>query len=294
MPQYRSVEKPLPYGHGSERTTTLETELGPYGSGRRNYLRRRVEKVGPMFKPNSMMKMFLLFCLSLAMHAQNPAATVTGRVTDVTKSGVPQAAVRIRCITTGESRHVESGAGGEFTITNLAPDKYELFVEKNGFRGLHETDIELQVNQTARFELQLEVGAVTQTLDVKANVPLLNTENSTKGDVVISQEISEMPLNGRSFSDLAYLVPSVEPSAQGGDGSGFNIGGARADQTNFVIDGFQSRNSRRRVANVTEPRRHPGVQNADHRLSGRTGQAGRRRHELGAQVGRKRLPRHHV
>jgi len=182
--------------------------------------------------------------LGCALLAQNPAATVTGRVTDVTKAGVPQAAVRIRSISTGESRSVESSGGGEFTITNLAPDKYELFVEKSGFRGLHETDIELQVDQTARFELQLEVGAVTQTLDIKASVPLLNTENSTKGDVVVSQEISEMPLNGRSFSDLAYLVTTVEPSAQGGDGSGFNIGGARGDQTNFVLDGFQSRNSR--------------------------------------------------
>lgn len=197
-----------------------------------------------MLKPISFTKLCLAFGLSVTMWAQNPAATVTGRVTDVSKSGVPQAAVRIRSIATGESRHVESGGGGEFTITNLAPDKYELFVEKIGFRGLHETGIELQVDQTARFELQLEVGAVTQTLDVKANVPLLNTENSTKGDVIVSQEISEMPLNGRSFSDLAYLVTTVEPSAQGGDGSGFNIGGARADQTNFVIDGFQSRNSR--------------------------------------------------
>ncbi len=182
--------------------------------------------------------------LSNSIWAQNPSATITGRVTDGSKSAVPQAAVRIRSITSGEARQVESGSGGEFTITNLAPDKYELFVEKTGFRGLHETKIELQVDQTARFELQLELGSVTQTVEVQANIPLLNTENSTKGDVVISQEISEMPLNGRSFSDLAYLVPSVEPSAQGGDGSNFNIGGARADQTNFVVDGFQSRNSR--------------------------------------------------
>jgi hypothetical protein len=182
--------------------------------------------------------------LSFATRAQTPAASVTGRVTDASKSAVAQATVRIRSITTGEARQADSGIGGEFTITNLAPDKYELFVEKSGFRNLHQTGIELQVDQTARFELQLEVGAIQQTVEVTANVPLLNTENATKGDVVITQEISEMPLNGRSFSDLAYMVPSVEPSAQGGDGSGFNIGGARADQTNFVIDGFQSRNSR--------------------------------------------------
>ncbi len=188
----------------------------------------------------------ILICMaaSFAALAQTPAATVTGRVSDASKAAVAAAKVRIRSITTGESREMESSVTGEFTITNLAPDRYELFVEKSGFRGLHETGIELQVDQTARFDLHLEVGAVQQTVEVTASVSLLNTENSTKGDVVVSQEISEMPLNGRGFSDLAYLVPTVEPSAQGGDGSGFNIGGARADQTNFVIDGFQNRNSR--------------------------------------------------
>lgn len=186
----------------------------------------------------------LSFIISLSVLAQTPAATVTGRVVDASQAAVAAAKVRIVNITTGEARQVESAVSGEFTITNLAPDKYEIFVEKSGFRGLRETGIELRVDQTARFELRLEVGALTQTVEVVASVPLLNTENSTKGDVVITQEISEMPLNGRSFSDLAYMVPSVEPSAQGGDGSGFNIGGARADQTNFVIDGFQNRNSR--------------------------------------------------
>ncbi len=182
--------------------------------------------------------------LSFAAWTQTPAATVTGRISDASKAAIAGAKVRIRSITTGESREMQSSGGGDFTLTNLAPDRYEIFVEREGFRSVHETGIELQVDQTARFEFQLEVGAVKQTLEVTASAPLLNTENSTKGDVVISQEISEMPLNGRSFSDLAYQVATVEPSAQGGDGSGFNIGGARADQTNFVIDGFQNRNSR--------------------------------------------------
>lgn len=189
--------------------------------------------------------LFLMGTFALApTWAQTPAATVTGRVSDASKAVVSGATVRIQSVSTGESRQMETGAGGEFTITNLAPDSYEIFVEKSGFRSLREKGIVLQVDQTARFELHLEVGAVQQAVEVVATVPLLNTENSTKGDVVITQEISEMPLNGRSFSDLAYQVQTVETAAQGADGSGFNIGGARSDQTNFVIDGFQNRNSR--------------------------------------------------
>ena len=108
--------------------------------------------------------------LSCAVWAQTPAATVTGRVSDASKAAIAAAKVRIRSITTGESREMQSGGGGDFTITNLAPDHYEIFVEKEGFRSLHETGIELQVDQTARFEFQLEVGAVKQTLEVTANI----------------------------------------------------------------------------------------------------------------------------
>src|SRR5207253_7559040 len=82
------------------------------------------------------------------------------------------------------------------------------------------------------------------TVEVSAMAPLLNTENAKKGEVMAATEVVEMPLNGRDFTDLAALTPGVMPKQQGGAGSAFAINGARADNTNFVIDGFNDQNPR--------------------------------------------------
>lgn len=100
------------------------------------------------------------------------------------------------------------------------------------------------MEQSARLALRLDVGAITQSVDVTASTPLLNTENAVKGEVMATQEIVEMPLDGRDISDLAYLTPGVMPAPAGGTGSPFNINGARSDNTNFVLDGFNDQNAR--------------------------------------------------
>src|SRR3989442_416644 len=86
---------------------------------------------------------------------------------------------------------------------------------------------------------------------VTAEVAVLNTESGTiKGDVIVQAEIQDMPLNGRDFTELALLVPGVVPNAQGGAGSFASINGARGDNTNFVVDGFDDRNIRGAAAQL--------------------------------------------
>ncbi len=123
-------------------------------------------------------------------------------------------------------------------------------MEKSGFSTQRETGIELQVDQTARLDLVLRLGSVSESVVVSADVPLLNTESGTRGDVIVTEEIVEMPLDGRSVTDLAFLVPGVTPSAQGGIGSGFNIAGTRGDNANFLVDGFNDRRSGLRADDV--------------------------------------------
>jgi hypothetical protein len=80
---------------------------------------------------------------------------------------------------------------------------------------------------------------------------MLNTESGAiKGDVIVQQEINELPLDGRDFTDLAFLVPGVMPNAQGGQGSFASINGARGDSTNFYVDGFNNRNAKGAGAQV--------------------------------------------
>ena len=176
--------------------------------------------------------------------AQTPTATVTGRVEDLTGAALPGAKVSIRNVNTNEVRAVDSDGSGEFTVPNLAPGLYEVTVEKPGFQRLHQTGLELQVDQTARLTLQLQVGSVSESLEVRAELPLINTENPVKGEVIVTAEIAEMPLADRDFGDLAFQVPGVQRRSQGGSGSRFNVNGTRSDNTDFLVDGFHDHNSR--------------------------------------------------
>ena len=173
--------------------------------------------------------------------AQSLTATLVGTVMDPAGAVVTAAKVEIRNTATNEVRRVESDHKGEFIKPNLPPGSYEVSISKEGFQTLRQKGLELQLDQQARMEFRLELGSISQTVEVTASVPLLNTENATKGDVVVSQEMLEMPLDGRNFSDLAELVPGVLPKAQGSRGSQIAIGGARADNTNFLVDGFDTR-----------------------------------------------------
>jgi hypothetical protein len=122
------------------------------------------------------------------------------------------AKVEVRNSGTNEVRKMETDERGEFTAPNLAAGYYTVTISKEGFRVLSEAGLELQLDQQARMEYHLQVGALAEKVEVTASVPLVNTENAVKGDVMVSQEIVEMPLDGRDFSNLAYLMPSVVPS----------------------------------------------------------------------------------
>src|ERR1035438_8493105 len=185
--------------------------------------------------------------------AQTPSATLVGRIVDASKAGVAAAAVRVRDVNTNEIRSAQSQPEGEYTVSNLPPGTYEVTIDKAGFKQVHESSLELQVDQTARLDVQLEVGAVTQSVEVVASVPLLNTESFSRGDVVAPREIAEMPLNGRDFNDLAFMVAGVQPAEQGGKGSPYVINGARADASNVVIDGLNDQNPRDAGAQARPP-----------------------------------------
>ncbi|MDP2997402.1 MAG: carboxypeptidase regulatory-like domain-containing protein [Bryobacterales bacterium] len=196
-----------------------------------------------------------LWVLMLAATAwgQTPTASVVGRIEDPSRGSLPGVKIQIRNKNTGEPREAVTEADGEFAVTNLVPGLYELFAERQGFKRIHETEFELQVDQTARFEFQMTVGDVSQSVEVTAEVPLLNTENASRGEVVVTQEIMEMPLEGRDFNDLTFMVPGVARKAQGGSGSALNINGARSDNTNFLIDGFANNNVRGGGAQARPP-----------------------------------------
>lgn len=180
----------------------------------------------------------VVFAGALPALAQSPTATLVGRVTDTSGGVISGAALQLRNLETNQVRVLQTGADGEFTIPDLSPAGYQLVAEKPGFQRLISGGIRLQVNQVARLDLVLQVGSTTESIEVTAQVPLLNTENASRGDVISLSEIEAMPLEGRDFQDLAALIPGVAPKAQGGTGADLVFNGARSDATNFTIDGF--------------------------------------------------------
>lgn len=186
-----------------------------------------------------------------ALGAQMNYATITGVVTDPAGAAVAGARVVVRHVETNTTREWATGESGEYTIPNLPPGVYELRVEQPGFRPYRLDGVILETGQTLRCDVRLELGQVTEAVTVAAQAAPLNTETGAiKGDVIAGEEVRDLPLEGRDFTDLAFLVPGVVPKAQGGQGSAMNVNGARADATNFYVDGFNNRNARGAAAQV--------------------------------------------
>lgn len=176
--------------------------------------------------------------------AQTSSGSLVGRVTDSTQASIGGASVQVRDVATNQLRTATTQPDGQYTVSNLPAGTYQITIDKPGFRQVRQNSFELQVDQVARLDVQLEVGSVSDTIEIKATVPLLNTETFTRGDVIAPNEITEMPLNGRNFNDLVFTVAGVQPAEQNGKGAPYVINGARADASNVVIDGINDENPR--------------------------------------------------
>jgi hypothetical protein len=185
----------------------------------------------------------------LPCFAQVPTAEVTGRITDASGSVVAGAMVEIVSISNGVKWEVKTNAEGYYTQPLLPPDDYRMTVRLAGFKQETRT-VTLTVEQVARLDFTLQVGAVSETVEVVGTAPLLESSTASIGQVVETELISEMPLNGRNYLDLAKLSMGVtEPvgsdqSGTAGDraknGGSFSANGVRPDMNNFILNGMDN------------------------------------------------------
>ena len=171
--------------------------------------------------------------------AQLGTATISGNVTDSSGAVVVGASVTAVNNGTGFQRQTVSGDQGQYNLPGLNPGSYNLTVEFPGFRRAELKAVTLQVDQNARLNVALEIGQVSETVEIAGRAPLVESSNATLGAVVDTQKILALPLNGRNFLQLARLVPGVTTGTEGGGGGadGFSANGLRADQNSFQIDG---------------------------------------------------------
>jgi hypothetical protein len=187
----------------------------------------------------------LLIFSAVAMFAQRDFGTLTGTVTDSTGAVVAGAKILITQQATGVKNTVETDSTGTYVRPLLQPGTYTIEVEATGFRKAIQRDILLNTGDRVGVNIQLTVGDLSQSVEVTAAAPLLQTETTTLGHTMGARAVSEVPLGGqRKFTFLAPLVPGVVPAEQGARdtaGGGFSANGVRSNgQNNFLLNGVDN------------------------------------------------------
>jgi hypothetical protein len=198
-----------------------------------------------------------LFALTLGSGwAQQTTATVVGQVTDPSGALLAKVSIKLKNLATNAVRETETDASGIYTIPFLTAGRFTMTASAAGFRTHNVEAFELQVGQTARVDLRMELGAVTETMNVSASAAALQTEAVTVGAVIDSSKIVDLPLNGRNFVQLAQLVPGVNPGTPGSitvrrgrgsigetsrsfGGTAMSANGARDTNNRFYLDGVE-------------------------------------------------------
>jgi Carboxypeptidase regulatory-like domain len=175
----------------------------------------------------------------LGAAAFGQTAEITGVITDPNGAAIVDAAVTARNADTGINNEAVTNSQGYYTFPHLNPGNYEIAVRKSGFRTTTRPAIKLDVAQVARIDLSLTIGEVKESITVEAEAPILSSQIATVEQVIGSEKIVNLPLNGRDFTQLATLVPGA--ISRGTNSSmqapAMSINGSRTSKTVFMIDG---------------------------------------------------------
>ena len=169
----------------------------------------RAARIGIMFLG------VLLLSAHFPAHAQQTSATLVGTITDANGAVVSNAQVKVVSRATGAAREGATDADGNYSFPFLPAGDYELTITVQGYKTKKIDNLTLQVSQTLRQDFAMEIGAVSETINVTAVGVQLQTENSTVGTVIDAAKIVELPLNGRNFVQLAQLIPGVQAGTPG-------------------------------------------------------------------------------
>ena len=177
--------------------------------------------------------------LAVPLLAQN--AELSGRISDPAGLAVPGARVVARSQATGATRAVSSNQQGEFSVPALQPGPYNITVEANGFRTIHQNGVVVEVDQRARLDFALTIGSNAESITVEGSAPLLNTSDASVSTVIANRFVENLPLNGRSFSSLIELAPGVVlTQANQYDQGQYSVNGQRPDANYVMVDGVSA------------------------------------------------------
>jgi hypothetical protein len=190
----------------------------------------------------------ILVVAAVPAHSQSVGATLSGTVTDESRAAIPKATVSIMNVATGVATSVTTNAEGIFSAPNLLPGNYQVAITADGFQKSVQNGIVLTVGAQQVLNIAMKVGSISQIVEVTTEAPDVQLASSTINGSVSSNTISQLPLNGRSWTDLATLQPgvsSIRDMAQStshdrlgrGLGEQMSIDGGRPQQNNYLLNG---------------------------------------------------------
>ena len=192
--------------------------------------------------------------------AQNTTGTISGVVRDPSNAVLPGARVIVTNEDTGLRREVLSNDEGAYRLPFLPIGPYSVRVEKEGFKSEVQTGVRLEILQVRTVEFTLELGALADTITVESRAPLLEAESSQAGEVIKSEQVTNLPLGRRNFMQLTFLAPMSTPA--GGDFRSTEVGrgsavpasaGQRPEQNNYQIDGIDNKETGRNGYAISPP-----------------------------------------
>ncbi|MCL4853298.1 MAG: carboxypeptidase regulatory-like domain-containing protein, partial [Bryobacteraceae bacterium] len=190
---------------------------------------------------------FFILC-SVALYGQGTTGAIEALVADSSGAAVPGAVVTAENIGTGAVFNVQSDATGRASFPLLRPGRYRVTAEIKGFQKLERSEVIVNATETVRLDLKLVLGAVSETVTITAETPLLQSERATMGHVVEQRTITSIPLATRNFTQLLGTSPGVIGSIYNADQPGtgsdsVSVNGARRGSNNILVDGAPTSNA---------------------------------------------------
>src|SRR5437016_307978 len=198
-----------------------------------------------MFRYLPVLLISLIFLSGIAVSAQVTTATIVGVVQDASGAVIPGVSVTTRNVDTGITRTVTTDEGGRYTLPDLTVGNYEVEAQLPGFQTEVRSGITLSVGRSAVVNFALKVGQLSDKVTITEEAPLVESTTAAMSSLVDERTIRDLPLNGRSWDNLALLQPGVVSVGAGqggvafdfGTGTRFNVNGSRAYANSFLLDG---------------------------------------------------------
>jgi Carboxypeptidase regulatory-like domain/TonB dependent receptor len=195
----------------------------------------------------AMRKLFKHFAIlvsffALSAYAQVDTGTISGTVKDAGGAVIVDATVTITNPSSGSSVTAKTNHDGFYTAVDLRPGTYNVETAAPGFQAITKTGIDLRLQDRLAINFDLQIGQATTSIQVEASAPALETETSSLGQVVESNAIETLPLNGRNYIQLAILGAGTTPSQRSNERNSFVANGQREIQNSYVLDGIDNKN----------------------------------------------------